>query len=143
MRLLGWAKYLSVEMSRDRKTLKVTYWLCVSTEICDFRQLTFSSAVLRSCLHQGVNGRKSRFLEGLLLLRSWKATLNYKMARVPNDHQSCERWLDCRKDQNWAVRQRRMKLKVYILLSTGKPQREPWVCLLIPMSSGQIPIHYE
>ena len=36
MRSLGWAKYLSVEMSKDRKTLKVTYWLCVETQVYRF-----------------------------------------------------------------------------------------------------------
>jgi len=29
MRSLGWAEYLQVEFSKDRKTLKVTYWMYV------------------------------------------------------------------------------------------------------------------
>ena len=30
MRTLGWADYLTIQMSPDRKTLKVSYWMCVT-----------------------------------------------------------------------------------------------------------------
>lgn len=30
MRSLGWGEYLKVEMSNDRKTLTLTYWLYVA-----------------------------------------------------------------------------------------------------------------